>query len=100
MHYKTLFISDIHLGTKRCQIEYILKFIHDNTFDNVFMVGDIIDIYALKHSWYWPKEHNTFVQKILKMSRKSVNVKFILGNHDSAFRDFIKDDMYFSFGDI
>lgn len=100
MHYTTLFVSDIHLGTKQCQVEYLLKFIHENTFDNVFLVGDIIDIYALKHKWYWTKEHNTFIQKILRMARKNVSTTYVLGNHDEALRSFIEDDMNFSFGDI
>ena len=100
MHYHSLFVSDIHLGTKQCQVQYLLKFIHENTFDNVYLVGDIIDIHALSHSWYWHRDHNTFIQKILRMSRKNVNCVYILGNHDEHIRDFIKDGMNFSFGDI
>ena len=100
MHYKSLFTSDIHLGTKQCQVEYLLKFIHDNTFDNVFLVGDIIDIYALSRSRYWPQDHNTFVQKILRMDRKGVNVIYIPGNHDEAVREWIKDLSPFFLGDI
>lgn len=100
MHYKSLFVSDIHLGTKQCQVQYLLKFIHDNTFDNVFLVGDIIDISSLSYSWYWHVDHNTFIQKILRMSRKNVNCVYILGNHDEHIREFIKDDMIFSIGDI
>jgi UDP-2,3-diacylglucosamine pyrophosphatase LpxH len=100
MHYKSLFVSDIHLGTKQCQVEYLLKFIHENTFDNVFLIGDIIDIYALKHKWYWTKEHNTFIQKILRMSRKGTCVIYIPGNHDDILRDWIKEVTPFFFGDI
>src|ERR1700722_14907691 len=100
MHYKSLFVSDIHLGTKQSRVEYLLKFIHDNTFDNVFLVGDIVDIWALRHRWYWAKEHNLFIQKILKLSRKGVNVVFIPGNHDEAIREFISSDYSFSFGEI
>jgi UDP-2,3-diacylglucosamine pyrophosphatase LpxH len=100
MHYKSLFVSDIHLGTKRCKVEYLLKFIHDNTFDNVFLIGDIIDIQAMSRKWYWSKEHNTFIQKILKMSRKNVNTVYIIGNHDEALRDFMEKGIHFSFGDI
>jgi len=100
MHYKTLFVSDIHLGTKQCQVEYLLKFIHENTFDNVFLVGDIIDIYALSHKWYWTKEHNTFIQKILRLSRKGTNVIYIPGNHDDVLREWIQEVHPFFFGDI
>jgi UDP-2,3-diacylglucosamine pyrophosphatase LpxH len=100
MKYKSLFVSDIHLGTKQCQVQYLLKFIHDNEFENVFLIGDIIDIYSLQHKWYWHKDHNTFIQKILKMSRKNIQVKFLAGNHDEYFREFINDNQTFSFGDI
>jgi UDP-2,3-diacylglucosamine pyrophosphatase LpxH len=60
MHYKSLFVSDIHLGTKQSRVEYLLKFLHDNTFDNVFLVGDIIDIWALRHRWYWVFDDEVF----------------------------------------
>lgn len=100
MHYHALFVSDIHLGTKACHVEYLLKFLHENSFDRVFLVGDIIDIHAMSRSWYWPKEHNTFIQKILKMSRKGVKCVYLIGNHDESIREFIKDGAEFSFGDI
>lgn len=100
MHYRSLFVSDIHLGTKQCQVEYLLKFMHDNTFDNIFLVGDIIDIYALSHKWYWTQEHNTFIQKILRMSRKGTQVIMIPGNHDDILREWIKETSPFFFGDI
>lgn len=100
MHYHSLFVSDIHLGTKACQIQYLLKFIHNNTFENVYLLGDIIDIYALSHNWYWSKDHNTFIQKILKMSRKGTYIIMIPGNHDAILRDWIKDNSPFFFGDI
>lgn len=100
MHYHSLFVSDIHLGTKACQVQYLLKFIHDNTFDRVFLLGDIVDIHAMKRKWYWTKDHNTFIQKILKMSRKDVKCVYCVGNHDDAIKEFIKDGMDFSFGDI
>jgi UDP-2,3-diacylglucosamine pyrophosphatase LpxH len=93
-------VSDIHLGTPQCRIEYLLKFIHDNTFDNVFLIGDIIDIQAMSHKWYWTKEHNTFVQKILRLSRKGTQVMMIPGNHDAIIREWIKDIHPFFFGDI
>jgi UDP-2,3-diacylglucosamine pyrophosphatase LpxH len=100
MHYRSLFVSDIHLGTKQCQIEYLLNFIHDNTFDNIFLLGDIVDIHALSHRWYWHKTHNTFIQKILRLSRKGCNIIYIPGNHDSILREYIKEIVPFFFGDI
>jgi UDP-2,3-diacylglucosamine pyrophosphatase LpxH len=100
MQYRSLFVSDIHLGTRQCRVEYLLKFLHDNTFDNVFLIGDIIDIQAMSRNWYWAKEHNTFVQKILKLSRHGCQVIMLPGNHDHIIRSWIKDIHPFFFGDI
>jgi len=100
MHYHSLFISDIHLGTKQCHIEYLLKFLHDNTFNNVFLIGDTIDFHSLSRNWYWSQDHNTFIQKILRMSRKGTHVVIIPGNHDIILREWIKEISPFFFGDI
>lgn len=100
MHYKSIFVSDIHLGTKQCQIEYLLKFLHDNTCDNMYLIGDIIDIHALSYKWYWHKDHNTFIQKVLRMSRKGTHIVMIPGNHDDILREFIAGNAPFFFGDI
>jgi UDP-2,3-diacylglucosamine pyrophosphatase LpxH len=83
MHYKTLFVSDIHLGTKQCQVQYLLKFLHNNTFDNVYLI-----------------DHNTFIQKVLRLSRKGTNVVMIPGNHDAILREWIAELSPFFFGDI
>jgi UDP-2,3-diacylglucosamine pyrophosphatase LpxH len=93
-------VSDIHLGTKQCQVQYLLQFIHENTFDNVFLVGDVVDISALSHRWHWTKEHNTFIQKVLRLSRKGTNVIYIPGNHDDVLRQWIEEIHPFFFGDI
>ena len=95
-HYHTIFLSDIHLGNKFSQASTLLNFLKDTTSNNIILVGDIIDIWSLKRKWYWPQEHNDVVQKLLRKSRKGVNVHFIPGNHDEAFRSFTK----ISFGDI
>jgi len=99
MHYKSLFVSDIHLGTPQCRVEFLLQFMHDNTFDNIFLIGDIVDIWAHKH-WKWNINHNTFIQKILRESRKGTNVVYIPGNHDEAIREVFKDNPIAFFGDI
>jgi UDP-2,3-diacylglucosamine pyrophosphatase LpxH len=86
--YRTVFISDIHLGTRGCQAELLLDFIRSVECDTLYLVGDIIDGWKLKSGWYWPQAHNDVVQKILRMARKGVRVIYVPGNHDEGVRDF------------
>ncbi len=96
MQYRTIWISDIHLGTSGCQAEYLLDFLKHNEAETFYLVGDIIDGWRLKKSWYWPQSHNDVVQKILRKVRKGSEVFYIPGNHDEVARQFIG----MTFGDI
>ncbi|MCI4679569.1 UDP-2,3-diacylglucosamine diphosphatase [Rhodoblastus acidophilus] len=87
--YRTLFISDVHLGTRGCQAELLLDFLKYNESEELFLVGDIIDGWRLKTAWYWPQAHNDVVQKLLRKVRKGARVVFVPGNHDEFARDFI-----------
>lgn len=87
-YYRTIWISDIHLGTKACQSKYLLNFLKHNDSEKLYLVGDIIDGWALKKKWYWPQSHNDVIQKILRKSRKGTKVIYIPGNHDEAVRQF------------
>ena len=87
-HFRTVFISDVHLGTRGCQAELLLDFIRHMECDTLFLVGDIIDGWKLKSGWWWPQAHNDVVQKILRMARKGANVIYVPGNHDDVVRDF------------
>lgn len=86
--YRTVFVSDVHLGTRGCQAEMLLDFIRHIECDTLYLVGDIVDGWKMKSGWYWPQAHNDVVQKILRMARKGVNVVYIPGNHDDRIRDF------------
>jgi UDP-2,3-diacylglucosamine pyrophosphatase LpxH len=86
--FRTVFISDVHLGTRGCQAELLLDFIRHMECDTLYLVGDIIDGWKLKGGWYWPQAHNDVVQKILRMARKGVNVIYVPGNHDEMARDY------------
>jgi len=86
--YRTLFISDVHLGTPGCQAAYLLDFLRHNDADTIYLVGDIIDGWRLKKSWYWPQEHNDVLQKLMKKARKGCKVIYVPGNHDEAGRQF------------
>ncbi|MEY3914347.1 MAG: UDP-2,3-diacylglucosamine hydrolase, partial [Pseudomonadota bacterium] len=70
MHYRTVFISDIHLGTPGCQADALLEFLKRDTCDQLYLVGDIIDGWALRRRWYWPQSHNDVIQKLLRKARK------------------------------
>jgi UDP-2,3-diacylglucosamine pyrophosphatase LpxH len=93
---RALFLSDIHLGSRACRAEELLAFIKDYEPEYIFLIGDIVDFWAMSRGVYWPPAHNTVVQKILKKARHHVKVILIPGNHDEALRDYIGS----SFGDI
>ncbi|SOE48502.1 Ser/Thr protein phosphatase family protein, UDP-2,3-diacylglucosamine hydrolase homolog [Orrella dioscoreae] len=95
-HWRTLWISDIHLGTSGCKADFLLDFLEHNQAKTLYLVGDIVDGWALRRSWHWPSSHNDVVQKILRMARHGTRVVFIPGNHDEFARDFIG----YAFGDI
>jgi UDP-2,3-diacylglucosamine pyrophosphatase LpxH len=88
-HYRTLFLSDIHLGTRGCQADLLLDFLKYNEADTIYLVGDIIDGWRLKSGWYWPQTHNDVVQKLLRQVRKGTKMYYVPGNHDDFARDFI-----------
>ena len=97
---KTLFISDVHLGTKKSQVDKLLDVLKDYEFENLIIVGDFIDLTALKKKFYWNASHSTVIQKVLRFSRKGVNVVYLLGNHDYFLRGLIKEEMNISLGNI
>jgi len=87
--YRTIWISDIHLGTRGCQAAKLLDFLKKNESDHLYLVGDIIDGWRLKRSWHWTQEHNDVVQKILRKARKGTSVVFVPGNHDEFARQYV-----------
>jgi UDP-2,3-diacylglucosamine pyrophosphatase LpxH len=87
-HYRTVFISDVHLGTRGCQADLLLDFLRHMTCDRLYLVGDIVDGWKMKSGWFWPQTHNDVVQKLLRLARKGAAVTYIPGNHDDRIRDF------------
>ena len=88
---KTIFISDVHLGTKKSQAGKLLEVFKKYEFEQLVIVGDFIDLTALKRRFYWHEDHSTVIQKVLRMSRKGIKVSYILGNHDCYLRGLIKE---------
>ena len=88
---KSLFISDIHLGNPNSQPEKLLEVFKNYEFENLFIIGDFIDLTFLKRKFYWNQNHSTVIQKVLRYDRKGVNVIYILGNHDHYLRTLIEN---------
>lgn len=93
---RSIFLSDIHLGTRGCQADSLLAFLRHFDTEHIFLVGDIIDFWAMSRGVYWSTAQNTFIQKILRSARKGVKVVFVPGNHDESLREHCG----LSFGDI
>jgi UDP-2,3-diacylglucosamine pyrophosphatase LpxH len=87
--YKSIFISDVHLGTKHAQALKLLDFIKHNEADNLYLVGDIIDGWAMKQKVVWRQTHSDVIQKILRAARKGTSVTYVTGNHDEFLRMFL-----------
>jgi UDP-2,3-diacylglucosamine pyrophosphatase LpxH len=94
--YRSVWISDLHLGTPGCQASHLLDFLRSFESDWLYLVGDIVDGWQLRRNWYWQQSHNDVVQKVLRKARKGTHVVFVPGNHDEAARQFIG----LRFGDI
>jgi UDP-2,3-diacylglucosamine pyrophosphatase LpxH len=84
---RSIFISDVHLGFKGCQAQYLLDFLRRVECDTVYLVGDIIDLWALSRSFYWPQAHNDVIRTILGKAKHGTRVVYVPGNHDRIFRD-------------
>lgn len=90
--FRTIWISDLHLGTSGCQAKRLLEFLKATDSETLYLVGDIIDGWQLKRRWYWDQTHNNVIQTLLKKAKKGTNVIFVPGNHDEAARQFIELD--------
>ena len=87
--YRSVFISDVHLGTRGSRAEFLADFLKATHCENLFLVGDIIDGWRLKRSWFWDKHHDDVLQRILKAARSGTNVVYVPGNHDEMLRKYI-----------
>ena len=87
-NYRSIFISDVHLGTKSCQADKLLEFLRDTESEHLYLVGDIVDCWYMTKNLYWPQSHNDVIQKILRKGRKGTEIVYIPGNHDEIMRNF------------
>ena len=94
--FRTVWISDIHLGTKGCNAVLLLDFLRNIECETLYLVGDILDGWRLRKGWYWPDEHNEVVRRILKLAHRGTRVVLIAGNHDEMLRPYAG----FTFGGV
>lgn len=88
LYYRTVWISDVHLGTRGCKAEYLLDFLRSVECDCLYMVGDIIDFWKLRSGGYWPQLHSELLRTVMSMAKRGIRVIYIPGNHDEVFRDY------------
>lgn len=90
VRYKSIFISDVHLGSKGCQAEALCSFLKATKSENLYLVGDIIDGWRLRKKWFWPQAHTNVIRRILTAAKRGTKVTYIIGNHDEFLRAFLR----------
>jgi UDP-2,3-diacylglucosamine pyrophosphatase LpxH len=88
LRLRTVWISDVHLGTRACKADYLLDFLAHTEAERLYLVGDMIDFWNLRNGWYWPASHNRVVQAIMDKAARGTEVIYVPGNHDELFRDY------------
>lgn len=96
--YKSIFISDVHLGTRGCKADLLCDFLKNNSSENLFLVGDILDGWRMERNFYWPQSHTNVLRRIFTAAKRGTNVMYIVGNHDEFLRKFLRYDI--SIGNI
>jgi len=87
--YRSIFISDTHLGTRGCRADFLADFLKSVSCENLFLVGDIIDGWRLRRSWFWDQHHDEVLRLILRAARGGTNVVYVPGNHDEMMRKYV-----------
>lgn len=92
--YRSIFISDVHLGASTCRADYLLEFLRASESDYLYLVGDIFDLWSMRRSVHWHAEHSAVIQTIVQKARNGTRVIYIPGNHDEAARDLVGSDIH------
>ncbi len=87
--YRTVWLSDVHLGTPGCKAEFLVDFLKNVECDTIYLVGDIVDGWKLRNNWFWPQEHTNVVRKLLTKSKRGTRIFYVTGNHDEFLRKFV-----------
>lgn len=96
LKFRAIWISDVHLGSKGCKAEFLLDFLKSTESEYLYLVGDIIDMWAMHRGIYWPEAHNNVIRTVLGKAKHGTRVVYIPGNHDDRFRDYVG----ISFGNV
>lgn len=97
--YRSIFISDVHLGTNDCKAEMLCNFLKTNTANTIYLVGDIVDGWKIqKNKWKWKKSHTNVIRHLLNHSKKGTRIVYVAGNHDEFLRPMVPYGI--SFGKI
>lgn len=91
--YKTIWISDVHLGSAGCKAHYLAEFLKHNECDKLYLVGDIIDGWRIKSKFFWPQEHTNVIRRVLTKAKRGTEVIYVTGNHDEFLRKFVGYDL-------
>ncbi|RJF76400.1 UDP-2,3-diacylglucosamine diphosphatase [Rhodopseudomonas palustris] len=86
---RSLFISDVHLGTKGCQADRLIDFLRHHDAETLYLVGDIVDGWCLRSNWYWPTAHNAVALELVELARRGKRLVYVAGNHDEFARDYV-----------
>jgi len=89
LSYRSIFISDVHLGTRDCRAEFLVDFLESTQCETLYLVGDIIDLWAMRRSVHWPPAHTRVLQLLFEKAAAGCDVIYIPGNHDELMRDFV-----------
>lgn len=89
--YRSIFISDVHLGSRACEADLLCAFLKNHSCHTLYLVGDILDFWKLKRKLFWPQAHSNVIRRLLTASKRNTQVKYVIGNHDELLREWIKD---------
>ncbi|MEZ7278620.1 UDP-2,3-diacylglucosamine diphosphatase [Pseudoalteromonas sp. 68 DY56-GL68] len=93
-HYPAVWISDVHLGYKDCQAQYLLDFLNAIECDVLYLVGDIVDLWSMKRQFFWHPSHYDVLALIQQKAKDGTRVIYIPGNHDETFRQYVDESLF------
>jgi UDP-2,3-diacylglucosamine pyrophosphatase LpxH len=88
LRYRTIWLSDIHLGYRHCKADFLLEFLATIRCDTIFLVGDVLDLWSLRNQWHWPAAHSAVLRALLERADNGTRTVYVPGNHDETIRDF------------